>query len=129
MEISRADRQSQILQGPHIHHCIVDKHHIEPAVQPDGAHISLDMFQPRPRINCGLIYKTCQGMLKTLVQHDYENRIINPSTGRKGRVFALVVNGSKPGLVAVFEGAMPAQTRPYGYGTNYLRTIIRRALV
>jgi len=54
--------------------------------------------------------------------------IFNPSTGRKGRVFALVVNGAEPGMVAVFEGDGPAQTRPYSYGINYLEIIIALAL-
>jgi hypothetical protein len=39
----------------------------------------------------------------------------------KGRVFALISNGSEPGMLAVFEGYGPAQTRPYGCGNNYLR--------
>ena len=43
--------------------------------------------------------------------------------GRKGRVFTLISNGSEPGMVAVFEGTMPAQTRPYSYGNNYLKII------
>jgi len=37
----------------------------------------------------------------------------------------LINNASEPGRVAVFEGYVPAPTRPYGYGNNYLRIINR----
>jgi len=37
----------------------------------------------------------------------------------------LTGNGSEPDRVVVFEGYGPAQTRPYGYGNNYLRIINR----
>jgi hypothetical protein len=52
-----------------------------------------------------------------------ENQINNPSTGRTGRVFTLISNGSEPGMVAVFEAYGPAQTRPYGYAKNYLNIL------
>jgi hypothetical protein len=32
---------------------------------------------------------------------------------RTGRVFTLISNGSEPDMVAIFEGTVPAQTRPY----------------
>ncbi|HEY5572592.1 MAG TPA: hypothetical protein VIK64_06195 [Anaerolineales bacterium] len=51
--------------------------------------------------------------------------MINPSAGRTGRVFALFSNASEPGMVAVFEGILPAQTRPYGYNKDYLEIIWR----